>query len=173
MVMVRKYQQLGVSSLVCISLSLLGFGAVASAAESAKLRSTQHSETKYREQRPDRKPERPRINFVAAAAKLGTTEAKLKAALGLPAQPPQPGNMQGQPRNETRPAERGQPERGKSEHRKPEHRRPHPPRLDIKGAAVKLGVTEQKLIQALGLPEKPPMPGQAMPGQAGAMPQPK
>ncbi len=55
---------------------------------------------------------------------------------------------------------------GKGELRKPAQGRP--PRLDIKGAAAKLGVTEQKLLQALGLPEKPPMqnqPGAMQPAQ--------
>jgi hypothetical protein len=141
--MIQKCQRVGISSLVLIGFSLLGVATVANAMKPA--RSPQSSETKPQEQQADRKPKRVRIDFAVAAAKLGTTEAKLKAALGIPAQPPQPEKA------------------GAQEPKKPEQRRP---RLDIKGAATKLGVTEQKLIEALGLPAKPP-------GEPGQMSQPK
>lgn len=93
----------------------------------------------------------PRINFAAAAAKLGITEAQLKAALGVPANPPgangQPnGQANGQPNGQNGPmAQNGQGQK-------------RPPKLDIKGAAAKLGISEQKLVNALGLPPHPPRP---------------
>ena len=73
---------------------------------------------------------RPRPNFAAAAQKLGVSEAQLKQALGVPAQPPSNSG-------ESRPRRR----------------------LDIKGAATKLGVTEQQLTEALGIPPRPPGDG--------------
>ena len=152
--MMKTYQRLSISSLLLLGLSFLTVATAAYAAESSPARSPQPLEGQSK-QRPDRKPQRPRIDFAAAAAKLGTTEAKLKAALGLPARPPQEGKPSGaQPTS----PQNGQAMSGKGEPRKPEQGRP--PRLDIKGAAAKLGVTEQKLLQALGLPEKPPMQNQ-------------
>jgi hypothetical protein len=144
--MIQKCQRVGISSLVLIGFSLLGVAGVANAMAPGQDRSPQSSETKPQGQQSDRKPKRAPINFAAAATKLGTTEAKLKTALGLPAHPPQ--------KEQTA---------GEQEPKKPEQRRP---RLDIKGAATKLGVTEQKLIEALGLPAKPP-------GEPGQMSQPK
>ncbi|MBW4633117.1 MAG: hypothetical protein KME30_14825 [Iphinoe sp. HA4291-MV1] len=78
------------------------------------------------EQKPH-KGKRRRPNFAAAAQKLGVTEAQLKEALGVPAQPPS----------------------NSGEGRRPRRR------LDIKGAAAKLGVTEQQLRDALGIPPRP------------------
>lgn len=40
----------------------------------------------------------------------------------------------------------------------PSQERRHPPRIDFATAAKELGVTEAKLIEALGLPPKPPEP---------------
>ncbi|WP_341735576.1 hypothetical protein [Microcoleus sp. CAWBG640] len=40
----------------------------------------------------------------------------------------------------------------------PSQERRHPPRIDFAAAAKQLGVTEAKLIEALGLPPKPPEP---------------
>lgn len=40
----------------------------------------------------------------------------------------------------------------------PSQERRHPPRIDFATAAKQLGVTEAKLIEALGLPPKPPEP---------------
>jgi len=74
----------------------------------------------------------PRIDFAAAAAKLGVTEAQLKNALGVPANPPSASG-----------------------------RNQRPPRPDLKAAAAKLGVTEQQLINALGIPPHPPGVGGA------------
>jgi hypothetical protein len=70
----------------------------------------------------------PRPDFAAAAQKLGVSEANLKAALGVPANPP------------TTPPTQGQ----------------RPPRPDFKAAAAKLGVTEEQLVNALGIPPRPP-----------------
>ena len=159
--MMKTYQRLSISSLLLLGLSFLTVATAAYAAESGPSQSPQSSEGQSK-QRPDRKPQRPRIDFAAAAAKLGTTEAKLKAALGLPARP-----QEGKPSGaQPTPPQNGQTMSGKGEPRKPKQGRP--PRLDIKGAAAKLGVTEQKLLQALGLPEKPPMqnqPGAMHPAQ--------
>lgn len=152
----KTYQRLSISSLLLLGLSFLTVATAAYAAESGPDRSPQSSEGQSK-QRPDRKPQRPRIDFAAAAAKLGTTEAKLKAALGLPARPSQADKSSGA---QLTPPQNGQATTGKGESRKPEQGRPPRPRLDIKGAAAKLGVTEQKLLQALGLPEKPPMQNQ-------------
>ncbi|MBD2101651.1 hypothetical protein [Leptolyngbya sp. FACHB-261] len=80
-----------------------------------------------------RRPHR-RIDFAAAAQKLGVTEAQLKTALGVPANPPSPSTN---PPNAT-------------------ERRQRRPRLDIEGAATKLGVTQQQLRDALGIPQRPP-----------------
>ncbi|MEA5552670.1 hypothetical protein VB713_17140, partial [Anabaena cylindrica UHCC 0172] len=77
---------------------------------------------------PNQRPPHP--DFQAAAAKLGVTEQQLKAALGVPANPPSQGN--GNQR---------------------------PPRPDFKTAAAKLGVTEQQLKAALGVPANPPSQG--------------
>jgi hypothetical protein len=78
------------------------------------------------QQKPS-KGKRHRPNFAAAAQKLGVTEAQLKEALGVPAQPPS-NSGEGRPRR----------------------------RLDIKGAAAKLGVTEEQLRDALEIPARPP-----------------
>lgn len=162
----KKLRQLGASSLVLVSLSVLGIVQISNAAEAGQTQAPQSSEGRSR--RPDRKSERPRINFAAAAAKLGTTEAKLKETLGIPVRAPQSNpqsNPQGESRGESRgdnsSGERGRPKRG---HQEQGHGRP--PRLDIKGAAAKLGVTEQKLMNALGLQPKPPQ------DQSGNMQQP-
>ena len=76
----------------------------------------------------------PRPDFAAAATKLGVTEAQLKAALGVPANPPNPGD-----------------------------RSQRPPRPDFAAAATKLGVTEAQLKAALGVPPHPPSDGGASP----------
>ena len=76
---------------------------------------------------PDRQHKPPKIDFAAAASKLGVTEAQLKDALGVPANPP---NL----------SDRNQ----------------RPPRPDFNDAAKKLGVTEQQLTAALGIPPHPP-----------------
>ncbi|MEG4802455.1 hypothetical protein QUB63_15240 [Microcoleus sp. ARI1-B5] len=40
----------------------------------------------------------------------------------------------------------------------PDRERRHPPRIDFAAAAKQLGITEAELIEALGLPAKPPEP---------------
>jgi hypothetical protein len=64
-------------------------------------------------------------DFTAAAARLGVSEAELRAALGIPDQPVTDEN--------------GQPVR--------------PPRPDFAAAAEQLGVTEAELVEALGVPQ--------------------
>ena len=84
---------------------------------------------------PDRQQEGGRNHrgpdFAAAAQKLGISEADLKAALGVPTNPPSTPPTPGQ----------------------------RPPRPDFKAAAEKLGVTEEQLINALGIPPRPPQDG--------------
>ncbi|MDF5732244.1 MAG: hypothetical protein PUP92_30650 [Rhizonema sp. PD38] len=80
-------------------------------------------------QPPDGQQRPPRIDFAAAATKLGVTEAQLKDALGVPANPPSPSDSNSNKR---------------------------PPRPDFKAAAAKLGVSEQQLTDALGVPPHPP-----------------
>jgi hypothetical protein len=69
-------------------------------------------------------------NFAAAAQKLDISEATLKEALGVPANPPSTPPAPGQ----------------------------RPPRPDFKAAAAKLGITEEQLVNALGIPPRPPRP---------------
>lgn len=76
---------------------------------------------------PPKGRRKPKIDFQAAATKLGVTEAQLKDALGLPDTPPNPDA--------------------------PNQR---PPRPDFQAAAAKLNVTEQQLVEALGIPPHPP-----------------
>lgn len=71
--------------------------------------------------RPIRSGNRP--NLQTAAAQLGVTEVALREAMGLPAQRPAEGSRQ------------------PGQHH----------RLDIAGAATRLGVTQERLIQALGI----------------------
>jgi hypothetical protein len=78
-------------------------------------------------QPPNGRRRPPKIDFQAAATKLGVTEAELKDSLGVPATPPNPDD--------------------------PNQR---PPRPDFKAAAAKLNVTEQQLVEALGIPPRPP-----------------
>lgn len=78
-------------------------------------------------ERPSGQRKRPKIDFATAATKLGVTEVQLKAALGVPANPPNPSS-----------------------------RSERPPRPDFKTAATKLGVTETQLKDALGVPANPP-----------------
>jgi hypothetical protein len=68
-------------------------------------------------------------DFAAAAQKLGISEADLKAALGVTSD------------SQATPGTPGQ-----------------RPRLDIKGAAATLGITEEQLVNALGIPPRPPRP---------------
>ena len=105
-----------------------------------------------------------RIDFAAAATQLGTTEAALKEALGVPAQPPE-GTRPARPSLEeaatqlgvtkdqltqalgiTIDAQTGQPSRPRT-------------RPDLQAAATQLGVTEDQLKTALGMPERSPTEG--------------
>lgn len=100
---------------------------------------------------------RRRIDFAAAAARLGTTEANLREALGLPAQPRTPGDRANRLREAadqlnvseerlrqalgiTLDPQTGQPVRPRT-------------RPNLPAAATQLGVTETQLRTALGLPE--------------------
>lgn len=107
--------------------------------------------------------QRPRIDFAAAAARLNTTEAELKEALGLPAQ--RPGNTGNWRENRRRPdLQTAAAQLGVSEAqlrqalqtmrtaqpRQPGERRSRP---SLQPVATQLGVTEAALRQALSLPE--------------------
>ena len=109
---------------------------------------------------------RPRIDFAAAAQKLGVTEAQLKDALGVPANPPNGADRNGRP---PRPDFAAAAEKlGVTEQQLKDalgvpanppnssDRNGRPPRPDFKAAAAKLGVTEQQLTDALGIPPCPP-----------------
>lgn len=97
---------------------------------------------------------RHRIDFAAAAAKLGTTEAALKEALGVPAQPPE------RPRPNLQAAAS---QLGVSEEQlrqalgitlDPQTGQPTRPRTrpNLQAAAAQLNVTEAQLRTALGFP---------------------
>lgn len=77
------------------------------------------------QQGQSRRPRR-KIDFAAAAQKLGVTEAQLKDALEIPATPEAPDGT----RRRSRP--------------------------DLNAAATKLGVTEEKLRDALGISARRP-----------------
>ncbi|MFN6502175.1 MAG: hypothetical protein RMX65_035005 [Nostoc sp. DedQUE01] len=116
-------------------------------------------------QPPSERQRPPHPDFKAAAAKLGVTEAQLKAALGVPANPPSEADRnQRPPRPDFKAAAAklgvteaqlkaalGVPANPPSE----ADRNQRPPRPDFKAAATKLGVTEQQLIDALGIPPHP------------------
>ena len=70
-------------------------------------------------------------DFAAAAQFLSVSEADLKAALGVPTNPPSTPPTSGE----------------------------RPPRPDFQAAAAKLSVTEEQLIDALGIPPRPPQDG--------------
>lgn len=120
-------KRLLILSAVPVAIAAFGFvtSSQSNANQSNNLVAQNSSPPNGQQQQPRRQP--PRIDFAAAAQKLGVTEAQLKEALGVPAEPP------------------SEPPTGNP-----------PPRPDIKGAAEKLGVTEQQLIEALGIPPHPP-----------------
>ena len=93
-------------------------------------------------------------NFAAAAQKLGISEATLKAALGVPATPPAPGQRPPRPDFAAAAAKLGITEQQLTDALGVRHRRP-----DFAAAAQKLGVTEDQLKTALGVPANPPAPG--------------
>lgn len=102
-------------------------------------------------------------DFAAAAQKLGISEATLKEALGVPANPT-PGQRPPRPDFKAAAAKLGITEEqlvnalGIP---------PRPPRPDFTAAAQKLGVSEADLKTALGVPQNPPStppaPGQRPP----------
>lgn len=109
-----------------------------------------------------------RIDFSAAATQLGTTEAALKEALGVPAQSPQ-GDRPENRLEVTRPArpslEEAASQLGVTQDQltqalgitiDPQTGRPSRPRTrpDFQAAATQLGVTEEQLKTALGMPER-------------------
>jgi hypothetical protein len=121
--------------------------------------------------------ERRRIDFSAAAAQLGTTEAELKEALGVPARPPEGDRPENRPENRpegSRPArpsfQEAATQLGVSEEQltqalgltiDPQTGEPSRPRNrpDLQAAATELGVTKEQLKAALGMPDRPPTEG--------------
>lgn len=100
-------------------------------------------------------------DFAAAAQKLGISEATLKAALGVPANPPAPGERPPRPDFKAAAAKLGITEQQLVS------ALGIPPRPDFAAAAAKLGVSEANLKAALGVPANPPTtppaPGQRPP----------
>jgi hypothetical protein len=102
-------------------------------------------------------------DFAAAAQKLGISEATLKEALGVPANPT-PGQRPARPDFKAAAAKLGITEQQLVDALGIP---PHPPRPDFAAAAQKLGVSEANLKAALGVPANPPStpptPGQRPP----------
>ena len=103
------------------------FGFISSNQANAEASFHQIAQASEQPSQPPNGQRPPRIDFAAAATKLGVTEAQLKDALGVPANPPSPSDTN-----------------------------QRPPRPDFKAAAAKLGVSEQQLTDALGIPPHPP-----------------
>ncbi len=130
-------------------------------------------------QQPNGQRRPPKIDFAAAATKLGVTEAQLKAALGVPAQPPSQSDRSQRPRPDFKAAAA---KLGVTEQKLKEalgvpaqppsqaDRSQRPPRPDFKAAAAKLGVTEEQLVQALGVPPRPPQDGNQSGGDRPSQP---
>jgi hypothetical protein len=102
----------------------------------------------------------PRIDFAAAAAKLGISEAQLKQALGVPETPPTNGERPPRPDFKAAATKLGITEQKLIEALGIP---PRPPKPNFAAAATKLGVSEAQLKQALGVPETPPTNGQRPP----------
>lgn len=92
----------------------------------------------------------PKIDFAAAAAKLGVSEAQLKQALGVPNSP------NGQKRRPDLKAAAAKLGVSEAQLVQALGIPPRPPRPDFAAAASKLGVSEAQLKAALGVPAKPP-----------------
>ena len=104
-------------------------------------------------------------DFAAAAQKLGISEAKLKEALGVPANPQAtPGQRPPRPDFKAAAAKLGITEQQLVDALGVPPRRPRP---NFAAAAQKLGVSEANLKAALGVPANPPTtppaPGQRPP----------
>ena len=116
---------------------------------------------------PDQPQQEPRNHrgpdFAAAAQKLGISEAQLKEALGVPANPT-PGQRPPRPDFKAAAAKLGITEQQLVDALGIP---PHPPGPNFAAAAQKLGVSEAKLKEALGVPANPPStppaPGQRPP----------
>jgi hypothetical protein len=107
-------------------------------------------------QSQQQRPSRPRIDFAAAAAKLGVSEAQLKTALGVSNTNTTTGQK---PRRLDIPG--AATKLGVTEQQLVEALGipPRPPRPNFAEAASKLGVSEAQLKEALGVPANPPTEG--------------
>ncbi|HIK56365.1 MAG TPA: hypothetical protein IGS37_14535 [Synechococcales cyanobacterium M55_K2018_004] len=114
-------------------------------------------------QREGRGPGHRRIDFAAAAARLGTTEANLRQALGLPAQPLAEGDRPNRGARMTERLQQAAAQLNVSEERlrqalgitlDPQTGQLVRPttRPNLQTAAAQLGVTEEQLRNALGRP---------------------
>ncbi|MFE1746298.1 hypothetical protein [Coleofasciculus sp. H7-2] len=147
-------------TLIAIPVLIGTFGSVAlnQAIAQSPNRQAQNSSQPNQQQEGRRGPD-----FAAAAQKLGISEAKLKEALGVPANPT-PGQRPPRPDFKAAAAKLGITEQqlvnalGIP---------PRPPRPNFAAAAQKLGVSEANLKAALGVPANPPStppaPGQRPP----------
>ncbi|MBD2091903.1 hypothetical protein H6F67_18830 [Microcoleus sp. FACHB-1515] len=148
-----KYQLLAIAT-----VSLIGLGAIGVGMNKA----TADAPVSIAQATPAAPPEgdrlHRRIDFAAAASQLGTTEANLRTALGLPAQRPE------RPRPDLSAAASSL---GVTEEQlrtalgitiDPQTNLPVRPRTrpDLAAAATQLNVTEERLRTALGLPDRPP-----------------
>jgi hypothetical protein len=118
---------------------------------------SQNSAPATTESRPDgMKKRRHRIDFAAAATKLGVTEAQLKTALGVPAQRQKRPRLDLQATATKLGVTEAQLQQALGITIDPQTGRPMRPktRPNLQAAATQLGVTKAQLKAAMGLPAK-------------------
>lgn len=157
-----KFRRLGLLSAALLMVGSIGY---AVSAQSSPIQGDRIAQSSPTDASPNssegqrQSGRRPRIDFAAAATQLGTTEAELKEALGLPAQPPE-----GDRPERMRPnLQEAATTLGVTEDQllqalgitiDPATGRPSRSgeRPDLQAAATQLGVTEEQLKAALGHP---------------------
>ncbi len=137
-----------------ILMATVGYATASSALNAGQGRPASMQLAQNSEQSGQQGAKRRGPDFAAAAQKLGISEATLKAALGVPATPPAPGQRPPRPDFKAAAAKLGIPEQQLKDALGVRDRRP-----DFATAAQKLGVTEEQLKTALGVPANPPEPG--------------
>jgi hypothetical protein len=144
-----------------ILVSTFGYAAASSALNTGRSAQSSTPLAQNTDQTTPQKPRHRGPDLAAAAQKLGISEATLKAALGVPANPPAPstsGQRPPRPDLKAAAAKLGITEQKLTDALGVRHRHPRP---DFAAAAQKLGVTEAQLKTALGVPANPPAPGTA------------
>lgn len=152
-------------ALLALPITISAFGCVASTGATAQSRLAQASPQPTPEDRGQNGQRHRSPDFAAAAQKLGITEAKLKDALGVPANPQAtPGQRPPRPDLKAAAAKLGITEQQLVDALGTPPRRSRP---NFAAAAQKLGVSEANLKAALGVPANPsttpPTPGQRPP----------